>query len=212
MQSPTCPTSPPVPLLGRGGGGKKEECGFTRWGCCRLQIIVTHSLRIESMAHNLPHPRSDLESLLALLSVAMSWQHWATKAASVPSWGPMRPLRVATDCSGLGIPELALTEIADLNKSSVEIAWSCDVVPQAKSGAPHTTMHVSSRVEDGLVCVSKGFDHAWRFLSAGFRSLLLLGFFVVQFVSVESTHEPKPPSPRANMWRGTRRWSSQHFG
>lgn len=118
------------------------------------------------MAHNLPQPRHELESLLSLLSVAMSWQDWATKAASVPWCGPSRPLRAATDCSGLGIPELALKEIADLSKSSVELAWSCDIAFSSKKWRLTTTMHDLSRVEDGPVaCVSEGFEHE------GFRRL-----------------------------------------
>jgi hypothetical protein len=118
------------------------------------------------MAHNLPQPRHELESLLSLLSVAMSWQDWATKAASVPWCGPSRPLRAATDCSGLGIPELALKEIADLNNSSLEVAWSCDIAFSSKKWRLTTTMHDLSRVEDGPVaCVSEGFEHE------GFRRL-----------------------------------------
>ena len=132
------------------------------------------------MAHNLPQPRHELESLLSLLSVAMSWQDWATKAASVPWCGPSRPLRAATDCSGLGIPELALKEIADLNNSSLEVAWSCDIAFSSKKWRLTQLCTICLESRMALLLVSrKGLTMkvsvGWVSLSTWFRCPLRVG-------------------------------------
>ena len=144
---PPAPTSLPVPLV---GGRGEERTNVDSPG----KVVPSNSLRRESMAHNLPQPRRELESLLSLLSVAMSWQDWATKAPSVPWCGPGRPLRAATDCSGLGIPELALKEIADLKKASVEMAWSCDVASSSKRWCLYERF-VSSRGWPCCLCLGR---------------------------------------------------------
>ena len=89
--------------------------------------------------HDLPQP-CDLESELSLRSIIvvlpivlkMAWHDWLRQTRSVPWCGPTRPTRAATDCSGLGIPELALIEIAKHYDSSVDLAWSCDVASSSK--------------------------------------------------------------------------------
>ena len=170
---PPAPTSPPIPLVGGRGEERKNVDSPGK-------VVPSNSLRRESMAHNLPQPRRELESLLSLLSVAMSWQDWATKAPSVPWCGPSRPLRAATDCSGLGIPELALTEIVDLNKSSVELAWSCDVASSSKRWCLTQLCTICLESRMALLSVSrKGLTMkvsvGWVSLSTWFRCPLRVG-------------------------------------
>ena len=88
--------------------------------------------------HDPPQP-CDLESELSLRSIAvlsivleMAWHDWLRQTRSVPWRWPTRPIQAATDCSGLGIPELALIEIAKRYDSSIDLAWSCDVASSSK--------------------------------------------------------------------------------
>ena len=58
---------------------------------------------------------------------AMGWlRNWASRAPSVKWWTPCRPLRLATDCSGLGIPEIAADMLAG-SERSVHVVFACDV-------------------------------------------------------------------------------------
>ena len=63
---------------------------------------------------------------------AMTWESWAGKAPRATWWCPGRPLRVGTDCSGFGIPELALRELADEHGSTVHTAFACDVAASSQ--------------------------------------------------------------------------------
>lgn len=67
-------------------------------------------------------------SLFRPCNQTMAWEKWAAAATSVPWWKPGRCLRVATDCSGMGIPELALWELArTVGGRSVDSVFACDI-------------------------------------------------------------------------------------
>ena len=74
----------------------------------------------------------------------MPWEHWASKAPRTPWWSPGRPLRVATDCSGLGIPELALRELAREHGSTMDSVFACDVAVRCKQWLHHAEGHDSN--------------------------------------------------------------------
>ena len=57
----------------------------------------------------------------------MGWfGNWTRHASSIPWWTPDRPLRLATDCSGLGVPEIAARMLAGDGRST-HVAFACDV-------------------------------------------------------------------------------------
>ena len=52
---------------------------------------------------------------------------WLRRAA-VPSWWTAhRPLRMATDCSGIGVPEIAMQMMGQRTGGAVDHMWTCDV-------------------------------------------------------------------------------------
>ena len=57
----------------------------------------------------------------------MGWLlKWASSAPGIDWWRPGRPLRLATDCTGLAIPELAARMLAGTNRK-VQDVFVCDV-------------------------------------------------------------------------------------
>ena len=57
----------------------------------------------------------------------MGWfRQWAAHAPSIKWWTHSRPLRLATDCSGLGIPEVAAEMLAGPDRL-VHAVFACDV-------------------------------------------------------------------------------------
>jgi site-specific DNA-cytosine methylase len=52
---------------------------------------------------------------------------WSERAPKVPWWGPGRVLRVATDCTGLAVPEMALEMLATRQQSDMTSVFGCDV-------------------------------------------------------------------------------------
>ena len=57
----------------------------------------------------------------------MGWlRNWASNAPQVKWWTRGRPLRLATDCSGLGVPEIAADMLAG-SERSVHHVFACDV-------------------------------------------------------------------------------------
>ena len=57
----------------------------------------------------------------------MGWlRNWTSSAPAVKWWTPGRPLRLATDCSGLAIPEIAADMLAG-SERSVHTVFACDV-------------------------------------------------------------------------------------
>ena len=57
----------------------------------------------------------------------LKWRKWAERVPSIDLWTIGRPLRVATDCSGLGCAEVSLQTIAAVHGGSVHHVFSCDV-------------------------------------------------------------------------------------
>ena len=57
----------------------------------------------------------------------MGWlRNWTSHAPAVKWWTPCRPLRLASDCSGLGVPEIAASMLAG-SERSVHTVFACDV-------------------------------------------------------------------------------------
>ena len=52
---------------------------------------------------------------------------WVKRARHVPWWTSSRPLRLATDCSGLAVPEIALAMLGDHCGASVHHVFACDI-------------------------------------------------------------------------------------
>ena len=95
----------------------------------------------------------------------MGWfRNWASHAASVKWWTPGRPLRLATDCSGLGIPEIAASMLAGSDRN-VHIVFACDVWAGSQRWllqmgiAPLLLSDMNVRVWDANAGVIKTKDH-----------------------------------------------------
>ena len=55
-----------------------------------------------------------------------SYNCWLRRVA-VPSWWTAdRPLRMATDCSGIGVPEIAMQMVGERICGGVKHVWTCD--------------------------------------------------------------------------------------
>ena len=82
---------------------------------------------------------------LAVFAVlAMGWlRNWTSHAPAVKWWTPCRPLRLATDCSGLGTAEIAADMLAG-SERSVHVVFACDVCAACQKWL--TKMGVSSLV------------------------------------------------------------------
>ena len=123
------------------------------------------------MTHNLPQPRHELESLL--------FRHVLATFGDQGSFCAMVWAEQAVASSD-GIPELALQEIADLNNSSLEVAWSCDVASSSKKWRLTQLCTICLESRMALLLVSrKGLTMkvsvGWVSLSTWFRCPLRVG-------------------------------------
>ena len=64
---------------------------------------------------------------LAFAMVLSRWRTWAKSAPTISWWSPERPVRVATDCTGLGVVEMALETLASQRGVSVQTMFACDI-------------------------------------------------------------------------------------
>ena len=58
---------------------------------------------------------------------ALRWRSWAEQVPCIGLWADGRPLRVATDCTGLGCAEVSLQAIAAAQGGCLHHVFSCDV-------------------------------------------------------------------------------------
>ena len=70
-----------------------------------------------------------VRSVTSKMSVkfALKWRSWADRVPPIDLWASGKPLRVATDCSGLGCAEVGLQNIAAAQRGSIHHVFSCDV-------------------------------------------------------------------------------------
>ena len=61
---------------------------------------------------------------------------WATRAPAIPWWTSERPLRMASDCSGMCVPEMAL-QLLCKNGRSVHTVFACDVMKSSQMWMAH---------------------------------------------------------------------------
>ena len=68
---------------------------------------------------------------------------WTTRVPAIPWWTSTRPLRVASDCSGMCIPEIALqmlckaSEQSKMSKRFVRTVFACDVMKSSQKWMAH---------------------------------------------------------------------------
>ena len=56
---------------------------------------------------------------------------WQARSPPIPWWASTRPLRVATDCSGMRVPEMTLTMLRENGRSTHNV-FACDVMKAAQ--------------------------------------------------------------------------------
>ena len=61
------------------------------------------------------------------VKTTLRWRSWAERVPCIGLWADGRPLRVATDCSGLGCAEVSLQTIAAVQGGCLHHVFSCDV-------------------------------------------------------------------------------------
>lgn len=66
-----------------------------------------------------------------------SWGTWRQRAFETTSWPAVGGIKVrlATDCTGMGVPELALQAYGSLYGVSTQVAWCCDTRPSCRAFA-----------------------------------------------------------------------------
>eukprot|EP00959_Pyramimonas_sp_CCMP1952_P044747 934779-Pyramimonas_sp.AAC.1 len=69
---------------------------------------------------------------MAMASMSSGLLSWVERAPMPTWWRGDRHLRMATDCTGLGAPEIAVNSIAAAAGQTVEHAWACDVYKPAQ--------------------------------------------------------------------------------
>ena len=57
---------------------------------------------------------------------------WLRRAAAPSWWTARRPLRMATDCSGIWVPEIAMQMMGQKTGGAVGHMWTCDVFKPAQ--------------------------------------------------------------------------------
>ena len=60
-----------------------------------------------------------------------SWGTWRQRAHAATLWPPASGVivRMATDCTGMGVPELALQAYGELHGVGLQMVWCCDTEP-----------------------------------------------------------------------------------
>ena len=112
--------------LGLGGlaFSKKRDGGPLKRDALSCAVHVVQAVPV-SMA--MPKPsRATLKELKA----------WSTRSPAVPWWTSDRPLRMATDCSGLCIPEIA-ADMLRKPDTSVHHVFACDIMPASQAWMSH---------------------------------------------------------------------------
>ena len=68
-----------------------------------------------------------MKSKMSVKAATLRWRSWADRVPCIGLWANGSPLRVATDCSGLGCAEVSLQTIAAVQGGCLHHVFSCDV-------------------------------------------------------------------------------------
>ena len=104
-------------------GGQYSETPLTPPWCVPVVLVVVSVLA---------HVVLVVPVVLVHVVLVAGVDGWRQRAA-VPSWWTAhRPLRMATDCSGIGVPEIAMQMMGQRTGGAVDHIWTCDVFKPAQ--------------------------------------------------------------------------------
>ena len=64
--------------------------------------------------------------------VLAQWRRWAKATPPIPWWSAGRPLRVATDCTGLAVAEVSLQTLAATLGVDIQTVFVCEIWPGSR--------------------------------------------------------------------------------
>ena len=64
---------------------------------------------------------------VTITMVLAQWRRWAKATPPIPWWSAERPLRVATDCTGLAVAEVSLQTLAATLGADIHTVFACDI-------------------------------------------------------------------------------------
>ena len=64
---------------------------------------------------------------VTITMVLAQWRRWAKATPPIPWWSAGRPLRVATDCTGLAVAEVSLQTLAATLGADIHTVFACDI-------------------------------------------------------------------------------------